>query len=254
MNNFTNTSQISANFPVILDKVIFILLSILFLILSGFLIFLAFYLITLLVKLKKREKASLEMITLEVKVPKDNEIKIDSAAQMLSSFTVFKKSGFFSFLDVDDTIAFEIVFKNSEIRFYVSAPSKIIDTVEKTIYSYYPSADIQKTEEPNIFTENGKVEFGALVLKKDNFFPLKTYKELPTDPLSEITSALAKLQNDEGAIIQILIRPAGSKWQDEGKSYVASKKKKESNPEEATFKIDQKSLEKRKRRFRNLYS
>ncbi len=232
------------DYSLLVDKAFFFLLALLFFILSGLLSFLFAYLLVLLIKLKKREQISLEMITLEVRVPKDNEVKIDNAAQMLSSFTVFKKGGFWSFLDVDDVIAFEIVAKKADIRFYVSAPSKIIDVVEKTIYSYYPTADLRRVEEPNIFTENGKVVFGALVQKKEPFYPLKTYKELPADPLSAITSALSKMQDQEGAIIQILIRPAGSKWQEAGKSYVASQKKKESDPEKATFKVDQKTLEK----------
>ena len=42
---------------------------------------------------------------------------------------------------------------------------------------------------------------------KEDFYPLKTYKELPVDPLAVITSALAKMSEGEGAIIQILISP-----------------------------------------------
>ena len=39
---------------------------------------------------------SLEMITLEVKLQKDNEIKIDAAEQMFAALTTLKKGGFFS--------------------------------------------------------------------------------------------------------------------------------------------------------------
>ncbi len=230
-------------YQMLLDRLLFILLAIFFGVISALLAFAFVYLLAIFIKLKKREELSLEMVTLEVRVPKDNEVKIDAAAQMISSFSVFKKGGFWSFLEVGDVIAFEIVAKKAEIKFYVSAPSKIIDVVEKTIYSYYPTADLRKVEEPNIFTENGKVAFASLVLKKDAYLPLKTYKELPTDPLAAITSALSKMQDDEGAVIQILIRPADSKWQEAGKSYIASVKKKESDPEKATFKTDQKSLE-----------
>jgi hypothetical protein len=66
-------------------------------------------------------------------VPKDNEIKIDAAEQMFAAFASLKKSGWLSFLDLDDVLAFEIVGKEAEIRFYVSAPAKIIDLVEKII-------------------------------------------------------------------------------------------------------------------------
>jgi len=186
----------------------------------------------------------LEMVTLEVKTPKDNEIKIDVAEQMFASFSSLKKSGWLSAFDLDDVLAFEIVGKKADIRFYVSAPSRIIDLVEKTIYSYYPSADIKKVDEPNIFSEDGKVAFGALFAKGYPYMPLKLFKDLPSDSLAPLTSALSKMGDDEGAMMQILIRPAGSNWKKMGKSYVASTKKTEANPEKATFKTDPKVLDK----------
>ncbi len=179
-----------------------------------------------------------------MRLSKDNEIKIDSAEQMFSSLSSLRGGGFFSFLNVDDVVSFEIVGKQSDIRFYVSAPSKIIDLVEKTIYGYYPAADIRRVDEPNIFSEDGRVVSGALVQKDFPYMPLKTYKDIPTDPLSGITSALSKMGEGDGAIIQILVRVAKPSWKKVGKSYVTSTKKNEANPEKATFKSDPKVLEK----------
>lgn len=227
----------------ILDRVFEFLF---FLALSVFLtiiLFLIFYALILLIRMKKREEMSLEMVTMEVSLPKDNEIKIDAAEQMFSAFSVLKKSGFFSFLEVDQVIAFEIVAKKAEIRFYVSAPAKIKDMVEKQIYGFYPQADIKIVDEPNIFTEEGKVAFCALRQKDVAYQPIKVYRELATDPLSAITSAMSKMGEGEGAILQILIRPAAADWKKAGKSYVASIKKKEADPQKATFKIDAKVLE-----------
>ncbi len=212
--------------------------------LAGIATYLLFYVVVLYSRLKKREKMSLEMITLEVRLSKDNEIKIDSAEQMFSSLSSLRGGGFFSFLNVDDVVSFEIVGKQSDIRFYVSAPSKIIDLVEKTIYGYYPAADIRRVDEPNIFSEDGRVVSGALVQKDFPYMPLKTYKDIPTDPLSGITSALSKMGEGDGAIIQILVRVAKPSWKKVGKSYVTSTKKNEANPEKATFKSDPKVLEK----------
>ncbi|MBI3366672.1 hypothetical protein HY041_03535, partial [Candidatus Roizmanbacteria bacterium] len=211
--------------------------------LAGGITFIVIYLIIIFLKLKKREQISLEMITLEVKVQKENEIKIDAAEQMFASFSSLKKSGWLSFLELDDVLSFEIVGKKADIRLYVSAPSRIIDLVEKSIYGYYPTADIKRVDEPNIFNENGKVSFGSVVMKDYPYMPLKVFKDLPTDPLSAVTSAISKMGDNEGAIVQILIRPADPKWKKMGKSFVSSTKKKESNPDKATFKTDPKVLE-----------
>lgn len=231
------------NYQEVLDRMITFFLALSAAVIAAGLTFLFVYLIIIYFRLKKREQISLEMVTVEVKLQKDNEIKIDAAEQMIGAFSALKKSGWKSAFDVDDTVSFEIVGKKSDIRFYVSAPAKIMDLVEKTIYGYYPTADIQRVEEPNIFTENGKVEYAALVQKDYAFMPLKVYKDLPTDPLASITTAFSKLDDEEGAILQILIRPSGSKAKKHGKGYVSSVKKSESDPNKATFKTDQKTLE-----------
>src|SRR3989339_2011854 len=199
------------NYQIYIDRLITISLASLAAILAAGLTLILIYLIVIYFRLKKREQISLEMVTLEVKLAKENEIKIDAADQMFSSFSSLKKSGFWSFLEVDDVVSFEIVGKKAEIRFYVSAPNRIIDLVEKTIYSYYPNADVKKVDEPNIFTEEGKVAFGAIVTKESTYLPIRTYRDLPTDSLAAVTSAVSKISENEGAIIQILIRPADSK-------------------------------------------
>lgn len=205
---------------------------------------LLFYLVVVLLRLKKRESISLEMVTIEVRLPKDNEIKVDAAEQMFASFYSLKKGGLLSFLEVEDVVSFEIVGKKADIRFYVSAPARIKDMVEKQIYGFYPAADIRVVDEPNIFTEAGKVAHAAVRLKEAAYQPIKVYKELSTDTLAALTSSLSKMEEGEGGIVQILIRPAGSKVKKQGKSYVTSIKKKEASPEKATFKIDPKVLEK----------
>lgn len=232
------------DYQTIMDRLITVSLALVASLLAAGLTFVLIYLIIIYMRLKKREQISLEMVTVEVKLSKENEIKIDAADQMFSSFSSLKKSGFFSFLEVDDVIAFEIVAKKAEIKFYVSAPKRIIDLVEKTIYSYYQNADIKKVEEPNIFSEDGKIASGGVVQKSDPYMPIKTYRDLPTDSLSAITSAVSKIGDNEGALIQVLIRPAEDKWKKVGKSYVSSTKKNEANPEKATFKTDPKALEK----------
>jgi hypothetical protein len=82
-----------------------------------------------------------------------------------------------------------------------------------------------------------------LVQKKSRYLPIKTYKDLPTDGLSLITSALSKLGEGEGAIVQFLLEPASAGWQKGGKSYVSSSKKRESDPDKATYNHDPKEIE-----------
>jgi len=223
------------------------------LIILGVILFLVAKLLLVWFKNRGREKVSLESVLLQVALPRDNEIKIDTAEQLFSSLSAIGKGGMFK---LPPHLSFEIVGMPGDIRFYVHAPKKLQDLVEKQINGAYPDAEIKivsvdsiKREgmvignEYNIFSREGKVAFTSLGLKSENYKPIKAYKDLPTDPLSSITSVLAKMTEGEGASVQILITPADSNWKKSGRSYLTKTKKSESNPETAKYSSDAKELE-----------
>ncbi len=192
---------------------------------------------------RNREEKSLSHLLLQIAVPRDNEIKIDAAEQMFSSLYTIKLSGVFSFLKPEEHLSFEIAALPENIRFYVSVPTKLRDLVEKQIHGAYPGAEIKEVPEYNIFSEEGKVAFTSLKLKSADYLPLKVYKDLPTDPLSSITSVMAKMREGEGAAMQVLIAPTDSNWRGKGRAYVGKVKKREANPESAKYSVDPKVLE-----------
>lgn len=194
-------------------------------------------------KNRRREDYALDFVTLLIRLPKDNEVKIDAAEQMFAALYTLKHGGWFSWTKPEDMFSFEIVGLKDDIAFYVNCPKKLQDLVEKQIYAAYPGAEIKEADEVNIFSQKGKVAFTSLKLDKGDLYPIKTYKDLPTDGLSLITSALSKLGDGEGAIIQIIIQPTGKGWQKKGRSYVANQKKKESDPDKASYTHDPKEME-----------
>lgn len=198
--------------------------------LIGFLIYFFPYFKNLY-KYREREKYSLGFVLLQITVPKANEVKIDAAEQFISSLYSIKAGsggflGMFKDLKPQPHIAFEIVALPESIRFYIACHKKYQDLVEKQINGAYPDASVKEMPEYNIFSETGKVAYTAYKLKSSDYFPIKTYKELPTDPLSGISSALGKMQTGEGAVIQILIAPASDKFKNAGKKFL----KKERDP------------------------
>lgn len=212
------------------------------------------YLVLLWIRNRKREADSLDSTLLQVSVPRDNEIKIDAAEQLFSSFASIGKNTFFK---AGAALSFEVVGMPGEIRFYVNTPNKVRDFVEKQINGAYPDAQIvpltddaakQKTDfiigaEYNIFSLDGKVAFTSLGLKHANYMPLKVFKELAVDSMSSVTSTLAKMNDGEGAAIQILIRPVDDKWKKIGRDYLSKTKKNEANPETAKYTSNAKEIE-----------
>jgi len=177
-------------------------------------------------KNKDREKSSLQFVLLQITVPRDNEIKIDAAEQLFATFASIRKSTgkLFGAFKPQPYISFEIVALHESIRFYISCHKGHQDLIEKQIHGAYPDAEIKQVPEYNIFTENGHSAYSILKLKNPDYSPIKTFKDLPTDPLSAITSALAKMQPGEGAVVQMIISPAGSSWKDAGKKWLKKEK------------------------------
>lgn len=176
-------------------------------------------------KYKNREEKSLKFVLLQIIVPKANEVKIDAAEQMFSTFAMLTKAkGFLADFKPPTHLSFEIVSLHESIKFYVSCHKDQRDLLEKQINGAYPDAEIKEVPEYNIFTENGKTAYTSLVLKKPDYFPIKTFRDLPTDPLASITSALAKMQPGEGAAVQMIITPADGKWKEAGKAWLKHEK------------------------------
>jgi len=222
---------------------------------AGFLTFFTFLLLAVIIlafgymliqwlKHHRREKYALGFVTLMIKLPKDNEIKIDAAEQMFAGLYSLKNSGILKkIFKPEHIVTFEIVALKDEIAFYVSCPQDIRDLVEKQVNGAYPNASIKEVDEVNIFSEKGRVAFASMKLKKNTYFPVKTFKDLPTDGLSLVTSALSKMSEGEGAVIQLVMQPTGKGWQKKGRNYVAGQKKREADPEKATYSHDPKEME-----------
>lgn len=223
---------------------------------GGFLLA-AGYALLLWTKNKKRESASLNSTLLQVALPRDNEAKIDAAEQLFASLASIGKDSGFMKHKLGPHLSFEIVGTPGDIRFYVNVPNKLRDFVEKQINGSYPDAEIVAMYDPaarpkegtvigteyNIFTENGKVAFTSLKLAEESFKPIKSYKDMPVDPLSSLTSILGKMSEGEGAVIQFLIKPTVSEFKKQGKAHLTTTKKAEANPETAKYNTDPKELE-----------
>lgn len=112
-------------------------------------------------------------------------------------------------------VAFEIVASKGVVNYYTAVPVALVSVVEQAITSAYPSASLEEVEEHNIFSTIGKISGtfgGEMVLKKNYANPIATFQETKRDSMQTILNSLASLGKDDGAGIQILIRPAHDGW------------------------------------------
>ncbi len=125
-------------------------------------------------------------------------------------------------------ISLEIVGSRGFVNFYAAVPVVLVDVVRQAIVSAYPTARVEEVAEHNIFSPVGKISGtvgGELVLKESYAYPIATFQELKRDGIQSILNALSTLEKEDGAGIQILLRPAPASWRKFAQS-VASKKRK----------------------------
>jgi len=115
-----------------------------------------------------------------------------------------------------DYYSFEIVLKDGLIYFYAVCPREMQSYVQEQITAQYSDAHIVTVDDYNIFPTKGSIVGAELKFKKEYIYPIKTYRQLESDPLSAITTALSKLPQGSGAAVQFLTRSANPKWHDWG--------------------------------------
>lgn len=124
--------------------------------------------------------------------------------------------------------AFEIVGSQGFVYFYAAVPIALVEVVKQAINSAYPTARLEEVAEHNIFSPVGRASGtlgGELTLKEHYAYPIATYQDLKRDSMQSLLNALSTLGKEDGAGIQILMRPANPSWR-KAATDVASRKRK----------------------------
>ncbi len=116
-----------------------------------------------------------------------------------------------------DFFSFEYAAMNNQIYFFAVVPRDLKSLIEKQITSFYSDAYVEQVQDYNIFQQDSKVAACYMKLAKHYMFPFKSYQYLNSDPFNNITNVLSKLGPQDGAAIQILMRPVPDGWQSKGR-------------------------------------
>ena len=123
--------------------------------------------------------------------------------------------------------AFEVIGTQGFVYFYAAVPVTMVDVVKQAIVSAYSSARLEEVVEHNIFNQAGKFTAtlgGEMELKKSFAYPIATYQESKRDGMQALLNALSTLSREDGAAIQILMRPANEKWRNHSKELAEEKR------------------------------
>ena len=110
----------------------------------------------------------------------------------------------------------EVALSNNsdEVIIYAAIPHKYISLFEKQILSFYHDVKIHGiTDDYNIFNEKGGSAGAYASFSERSVLPIKTYDQIEHDPMNVILNVFSKLKTEgEGAAIQLVIAPAGTKF------------------------------------------
>ena len=192
----------------------------------------------------RNEKAS-DGVLMEVQVPSGNETEIGVAEKMFANLYGIggKGSGIAEKFSVNNCVTFEMIGVPGEIRFYVHCPRKISDLVEKQILGSYQDAEVRVVNEYNIFAPDTKVACTKLILSEDPYCPLRVAGDFTGDPMANVLSTLSKMSENEGALVQLAVSPAGKEWQKNGEKFVQKIKNNNSDSEKKKIGISDDKLE-----------
>jgi hypothetical protein len=177
--------------------------------------------------------SSFKKVILQVTVPKESSIKHaddrpttpDDIKAQISAMEAFfstlgglrAQRGIKSWLrGRDDTFSLEIVAHGGVIAFYFAVPYDTRQYVEQQLQAQFPESQIEKINDYNIFTSNSKITGSYLTLSRPSMFPIKTYMKMDVDPLNAIANTLSKIEQNDGAVIQMIVRSAHKKWHRQG--------------------------------------
>lgn len=157
-----------------------------------------------------------------------NEENISKAQIMYDIIASTMQKGFKSRFYGQRHMSFEIIGSKGFVNFYAAVPVVMIDVVKQAIVSAYPTARLEEVAEHNIFSPVGKISGtmgGELTLKEHFAYPIATFQDLKRDAIQSLLNALSTLEKEDGAGIQLMIRPASPGWRKTAQS-MASKKRK----------------------------
>jgi len=120
----------------------------------------------------------------------------------------------------NDHFGFEIVAHNKVIAFYVVAPREHQTYLEHQLNAIYPESVIEEVRDYNIFKPDSVILTGTAQTKSENILPIKTYLKDDADPLNSIINAMSKVGDDEGLVVQYIVRSARGDWHSRARQVV----------------------------------
>lgn len=171
------------------------------------------------------------MVFFQVKIPKQDSkedretvgeeygsskdfMKISGAMTQLyaSLFSIGSGKWKYKYLLGQEFFCIEYYVEKGLIKFVVGVPPSFLSIAEKQISAFYPDSVLEKIPRPQIVTKDQKYSGGHLYLEKSFILPIRKMEQMQAEPINNIISSLSKIDVDDRAGIQMMLKPEMSDW------------------------------------------
>lgn len=186
-------------------------------------------------------KKEIEWTLLEIQIPREVQKTPRAMEQFFMALHGLRNAaGDFleKYIEGEVTLwwSLEMASFGGEIHFYIRTPKKHRKMTEAALYAQYSNVELVEVEDylnqiPNetkeIYKNADNIFGGEFILRKEDVYPITTYERfeadketMALDPISALLEALAHIHKEEKVFLQIIIRPAGTGWQEEAKKFI----------------------------------
>lgn len=156
-------------------------------------------------------------------VAKDMKEKISRMWQVYDSFHKLWQSSFVESvmrtLFHKPKMTFVLHYEKWSLNFLVSVYPEYRKIIESGIAAQFPDASIEFVwEKPNFFSKKYS-DITVMSVRKNSVFPIKTYKQMPDDPLNNVIDTMGKMSPEDTFSVVISIKPVWEKFNKNAKKW-----------------------------------
>ena len=106
-------------------------------------------------------------------------------------------------------IVFVYQYENGQLSFIIGCYPEYQNIIESAVSAQFPNCSLEKVARPRPFQKK-YYDIMALEPKKDPLYTIKSFKQLPDDPMNNLIDTMSKISVYDTVTIIMTIKPEGS--------------------------------------------
>ncbi len=102
-------------------------------------------------------------------------------------------------------------YERGNLSFIFASYPEYQNIIESAISAQFPNSSIEKTQKPKMFSKKFH-DVMPIETKKDPVYTIKTFKQLPDDPINNIIDTMSKVDVQDTVTMILTIKPEGSAY------------------------------------------